>query len=280
MSNLISPQELYEHLGDSQYVIVDTRFSLADPLKGRRDYEAGHIPGALFFDLEKDLSAEPGVHGGRHPLPDMDVFVQKLEHSGIGNDSMVVIYDDAAGMVAGRLWWMLKYLGHDKVKLLDGGYPLWLELAYPSSTASPQPKATSFAVQLRSELLIDAADLRLKLEDPSTVLIDARGSLRYRGEEEPIDPKAGHIPGALNLPYADNLEGLSFKNPELLKARFAELELHEADEIVVYCGSGVSAVHDIIALEEAGIPGAKLYVGSWSDWISYEENPLASGEEP
>jgi thiosulfate/3-mercaptopyruvate sulfurtransferase len=210
----------------------------------------------------------------------MQNFVKKLGERGIGNTSHVVVYDDASGMYAGRFWWMLRYVGHDQVQVLDGGLSAWLEAGFPLSTALPDHEAQNFAVQLRSELLVDMGYIRRNLENPDVILIDARAAERYRGENESLDPKAGHIPGALSLPFAGNLKGKYFRSAAELKERFAEFELEESEELVVYCGSGVSASHNLLALEEAGIKGAKLYLGSWSDWSSYGENPIATGEEP
>lgn len=275
---LINVMELYERLADAALVIADVRFTLDDPRRGRRDFQKGHIPGAVYFDLDQDLAAPARMHGGRHPLPDVAALAGKLGRAGIGNGHRVVVYDDSGGMFAGRLWWLLRYLGFDAVQVLDGGYSAWLEANLPTTAeTAPRPAAT-FIPRPRPELVVSMADVRDRLEDPSTLLIDARGPERYRGEREPIDKKAGHIPSALNKPYAENLEHGRFKDPAALRERFQELE--EAGEIIVYCGSGVSATHDLIALEVAGFKGARLYVGSWSDWSSYEENPVATGEEP
>jgi thiosulfate/3-mercaptopyruvate sulfurtransferase len=278
MSNLISVQELRERLDDPKFVVVDTRFNLKDPAEGRRAYEQSHLPGAVYFDLDQDLSSPKGQHGGRHPLPDLQVFVRKLEHAGIGNTTMVVAYDDSGSMYAGRLWWLLKYLGHDAVKLLDGGLGAWREAGFDLTTDLPKRKPALFTVDLRPEMLVDMAEVRAKLADPGTLLIDARAVERYRGDVEPLDPKAGHIPGAINKPFTDNLEAGRFKRPERLKERFHKAM--EADEVIVYCGSGVTAAHNLLALDEAGITGARLYAGSWSDWSSYDDNPVATGDEP
>jgi len=278
MSNLIGPEALREALGSPDLRIVDTRFSLKDPQEGRRLYEQGHIPGALYFDLEGDLSAPPGEHGGRHPLPNMAAFARMLAARGIGNEHHVVVYDDRSGMFAGRLWWTLRYAGHDRVQVLDGGLSAWLEAGFEVTQEVPDYPPSDFSLHLRPEMVADVEAVRRKLHDLNVLLIDARGPERYRGEVEPLDKKAGHIPGAVNKPFTENLELGRFKSPEALRERFAEAE--GAQEVIVYCGSGVSAAHDLLALEEAGIGGAKLYVGSWSDWSSFEENPVVTGEEP
>jgi thiosulfate/3-mercaptopyruvate sulfurtransferase len=277
MSNLISATELHDRLGEPNLVIVDARFYLGNPQQGRREYEEGHIPGAFYLALEPDLSAPVTEHGGRHPLPDLRLFVSTLERAGISSGSKVVVYDSAAGAIAGRLWWMLKYLGHDEVRVLDGGYDAWLEAGYPVSTEVPLPKTGSLTPKPRPELVADIDEVRRALENPRALLIDARTSERYRGEDEPIDRIAGHIPTAKSYPLAENLEGGRFKPAESLRERYKEAE--SADEVIVYCGSGVSAAHNLIALSEAGLENAKLYVGSWSDWITYEDSPIATGDD-
>ena len=277
MSNLISAQDLHDRLNDPGLVVVDTRFDLQNPGRGRQDYEAGHIPGAVYMDLDKDLSAPPKEHGGRHPLPDMQGFANTLECAGISNSSSVVVYDDSGGLFAGRLWWMLRYSGHDAVRVLDGGLSAWRAAGFETSAEVPVVEQGVFTLDLRPEMVADMREVRAKLEDPNTLLIDARGAERYRGDTEPLDKKAGHIPGAFNLPFAENLQEGRFKDAGALKSRFEDLE--GAEEIVVYCGSGVSAAHDLLAMEEAGLRNARLYVGSWSDWSSYDDLPVATGDE-
>lgn len=280
MSNLISPKALHARLGDEVLRLVDTRFALQAPEAGRKSYDYAHLPGAVYFDLDKDLSSPPAEHGGRHPLPDMAAFAGKLEAAGISNSSFVVVYDDQANLFAGRLWWLLRYAGHDKVAILDGGLSAWLEAGFDTTREVPTYKKGIFTLDLRPEMLVDMDYVRRNLDNPNVLLVDARGADRYRGENETMDPKGGHIPGALSLPYTENLDGKLYKPAADLKARLDDLGLDEAEEVVVYCGSGVSASIDLIALEEAGINNAKLYVGSWSDWSSYPHNPVAVGEEP
>jgi thiosulfate/3-mercaptopyruvate sulfurtransferase len=282
MSNLIGARELYQRLGEDTLVIVDTRFDLKDSEAGRRAFETSHIPGAIYFDLDKDLSGQKGEHGGRHPLPDGKSFVGKVWAAGISSNSLVVAYDDAANMYAGRFWWLLRHFtGFENVKVLDGGYSAWLEAGYPvateASVAKPRTPGRALTLLSRTDDLVDAEYIRNNLNNPNVVLIDARAADRFRGENETLDPKAGHIPGAINKPFAENLEGKKFKSPEVLRERFADIPKDK--EIIVYCGSGVSANHNLIALEEAGIKGAKLYAGSWSDWSSYQANPVETGEK-
>ncbi len=280
MSNLITVDELSARLGDPALRIVDTRFSLQDPEHGRKAYEEGHIPGAIYFDLDEDLSRPqpPGTPGGRHPLPDMGAFAEKLGERGIGNEHHIVVYDDSGGMFAARFWWMLRYAGHDRVQVLDGGLGAWLEAGQAVTKALPSYPATRFELELRPEMLVDQGVVKAKLDNPDVLLIDARASERYRGENETLDRKAGHIPGALNKPFTENLDRGRFKDPALLAERFKEAA--ETEEVIVYCGSGVTAAHNVLALEEAGFKGARLYVGSWSDWTSDDANPVARGDEP
>jgi thiosulfate/3-mercaptopyruvate sulfurtransferase len=286
MNNLISVEELYKHLGDEALVIIDARFDLKDPTAGRKAYEAGHIPGAIYFDLDEDLSGEKSEHGGRHPLPGGREFFKKVVNAGISKDSVVVVYDDAANMYAGRFWWLLRHFTDcQNVKVLDGGYSVWQERRYPVSTDTLKPKVPDPTVKTRpaaltflssSVDLVDAKYIYKNLNNPAIVLIDARSRDRFRGENETMDSKAGHIPGAINKPFAENLDGKTFKSLQNLQKQFADIPPDK--EIIVYCGSGVSANHTLIALEEAGIRGAKLYAGSWSDWVSYGENPVETGE--
>ncbi len=280
MSNLIETEALYERLGDENLVIIDTRFDLKDPTAGRKAYEAGHIPSAIYFDLDEDLSGEKSEHGGRHPLPDEREFFKKVVNARISRDSFVVVYDDSANMYAGRFWWLLRHFTGIQAKVLDGDYSSWLEHDYPVSTDSPKTGLPNPTVNTKPVALtflsggtdlVDAKYICNNLDNPNVVLIDARSPDRFRGENETMDSKAGHIPGAVNKPFTENLDGKTFKSPQELQKQFADIPNHK--EIIVYCGSGVSANHTLIALEEAGITGAKLYAGSWSDWVSYEENP-------
>ena len=274
MSNLISATELHARLDDPELRLVDVRASLSDPNAGRRLYDAGHLPGAVHLSLDRDLSGPVGAHGGRHPLPDMTVFAETLGANSVGDNSSVVVYDDG-GMFAARLWWLLRYAGLGRVQVLDGGFSVWAEAGLPVTRDLPNPEPATLTLKLRPEMVVDMDTVRMKLDDPNVTLIDARAPERYRGEIEPLDKKAGHIPGAVNKPYTENLEHGLFKSPKALRERFTEIQ----GEVVLYCGSGVSAAHNALALEEAGMGGAKLYAGSWSDWSSFDENPVATGDE-
>lgn len=279
-NNLIQVAELRALLPTEPKVrLIDVRFSLTDPQEGRRRYEAGHLPGAVYLSLDEDLSGPPGAHGGRHPLPDMARFAAILGAHGVGNGARVVVYDDkeGGGMFAARLWWLLRYAGHDDVQVLDGGLDAWTGAGLEVTQMVPTYPPETFTLSLRPEMVAEVAEVRGKLGEPGVLLLDARAPERYRGEVEPLDKKAGHIPGARNRPFMGNLEGGRFKPAEALKERFADAA--GAEEVLLYCGSGVSAAHNALALEEAGVRGAKLYVGSWSDWSSYEDNPVATGEE-
>jgi thiosulfate/3-mercaptopyruvate sulfurtransferase len=283
---------LYRHLNHPQMVIIDCRFSLTDPLAGQQQYEISHLPGAHFLDLNQDLSSPVQPHGGRHPLPQPEILAAKLTAIGVSSapPSLVVIYDDSRFAFAARLWWLLRYYSHDQVVVLDGGYSQWQAAGYPVTTAlPPQPDLTSpFIPQLRTDWTIDITALKqvLRLQSQAQadlpVLIDAREAERYRGEREPIDPVAGHIPGALNYPWQEVTDHQGFvHSPAIQQQRWANLpkqqtvlgselsdsQLSEASPIV-YCGSGVTACVNLLSLAIAGRM-AKLYPGSWSDWCSY-----------
>jgi thiosulfate/3-mercaptopyruvate sulfurtransferase len=275
MKPWLDPAALRARLDDPNLRLVDTRFSLADGEAGRRAYHEGHLPGALYLDLERDLSGPVGVHGGRHPLPDPAELAALLGQVGIGHDSQVVVYDEGSNMVAGRLWWLLRWLGHDQVQVLDGGAACWTG---PWSQAPASYPSTLFTPAVRPEMVVERDWLLLHGRDPRVLVVDARAAARYRGELETIDPRAGHIPGAVNRPFTDNLEGMRFLPLERLAAGWHAAA--EADAVVVYCGSGVSAAHQLMVLEALGLRGAKLYPGSWSDWVSYPDAPLATGPTP
>ena len=276
MKNFISPQDLKDRLADPNLIVVDTRFNLQNPTEGRELFQEAHIPGAVYFDLDKDLSSAPQEHGGRHPLPDIAGLVRKLELAGIGDDTSVVVYDDTMNVFAGRMWWLLRYLGHGDVKVLDGGFSAWQKASFETTAELPEREGATFTPRPNAEMVADIEEVKRRLEDPNVALIDSRGPERYRGDEEPMDKKAGHIPSAKNLPFAGNYENGKLKDKDALKKRFAGVD---DAQVIVYCGSGVSASNNLLALEEADITGAKLYVGSWSDWSSYEDTPVKTGEE-
>lgn len=284
-SNLISPSELHQKLSNEQSAenlcIFDTRFSLQEPQKGYADYLEGHISSAYFLDLDKDLSSPPqqGGEGGRHPLPNIELFEKKLQQLGLNLTSEVVIYDQSSAVFAGRLWWMLKYLGHKHVQVLNGGLDAWLEAGHSLSKQIPQSTLGNFKASPQTTMVIDINELKTKYEQDNVLLIDARGEKRYSGEVEPMDAVAGHIPGAKNIPFQKNLDGGSYKALDQLKDTYQNLVTGK-DEVIVYCGSGVSANHNIIALDELGLAdNVRLYVGSWSEWSSQDDAPVATGIE-
>jgi len=279
---IISAAELYSLLKNSllktdQVAIADCRFSLMQPELGRQQYAAEHIPGAVYLDLNQDLSSPVQPHGGRHPLPDVDTLRQKLTAMGIVSDSpeptLVVAYDDSRLAFAARFWWLLRYLGHDRVAVLDGGWSAWKSAGYPVTAEIPVPRTGHFIPRLRPEQGVDIAQVKARKDQPGVVLMDAREAERYRGDREPIDPIAGHIPGAVNYPWQTVTDGEgTVRSPAELRQTFAPLA--NAQEIIVYCGSGVTACVNLLSLELAGIANSKLYVGSWSDWCSYPDAPI------
>ena len=274
---LISPADLLPHMDDPDWVIVDCRFWLDDTEKGRRDYHDSHIPGAVYAHVDEDLSGPvvPGVTG-RHPLPSVDGFAAKLGSWGVSSGVQVVAYDDRGGAIAARLWWMLKWVGHDNVAVLDGGWPRWQREGHPANADGPSPTPRQFEPTPRHELVASAGDILKYFGDPAYKLIDSRAPERYRGEEEPIDPVAGHIPGATNYHFERNLdiEG-NFALKEFLKGRFhVILGDTPAERAIFYCGSGVTAAQNILAVAHTGLGMPRLYAGSWSHWITDPERPI------
>ncbi len=249
-------------------VIIDCRFSLADPDLGRKQYQANHLPGAYYLDLNQDLSSPVQKHGGRHPLPNLEQLAAKLAALGITlGETLVVAYDDSRFAFAARLWWLLRYLGHDLITLLDGGFSGWQNQGYPLTPEIPTPsKIGKFIPQLRPEMLVDIQ--QVKARQVQTALVDSREPERYRGEKEPIDPVAGCIPGALNYPWQEVTDAQGYLQPLGIHQQRWE-RLQETTEIMVYCGSGVTACVNLLSLEIAGLKTGKLYAGSWSDWCSY-----------
>jgi thiosulfate/3-mercaptopyruvate sulfurtransferase len=279
---LIAAADLLPHLDDADWAVFDCRFALSAPERGRREYLAAHIPGAVYAHLDEDLSG-PVVPGrtGRHPLPAVEWFAGVLSRWGIAAGVQVVAYDDSGGSMAARLWWMLHWLGHEAAAVLDGGWPAWQEAGYPEASGPEQRAARTFTPHVHPDLVLSSAEVAARLHDPRTRLLDARAAVRYRGEQEPIDPMAGHIPGATSAPYPENLDAAGrFRSPEELRARFADLLGATPPEgAVAYCGSGVNAGHTLLALAHAGLGMGRLYAGSWSEWIADPARPIATGEE-
>lgn len=278
LARLITPEALAQRLGRSELRILDCRFALEDPGYGRRAHAAGHLPGACFADLEEDLSA-PVVAGrtGRHPLPDPQRLCRRLRDWGVDDDSEIVLYDDGPGAFAARAWWLLLWLGkREGVYLLDGGMNAWRDAGLPLQHEQPQPPLGHFEGQADNDLVVESDALLGRLADPQLTLLDARGLPRFRGEVEPIDPVAGHIPGAQCAPFIDNLDSHErFLPAEALRQRFAALLGSRPQErLVAYCGSGVTACHNLFALCLAGFPLGTLYAGSWSEWITDPSRPV------
>jgi thiosulfate/3-mercaptopyruvate sulfurtransferase len=278
-STLISPAVLASHIDDPAYVIVDCRSKLDDLEWGGREYAAAHIPGAAYADLTHDLSGPKNGSNGRHPLPDPDTLVQTLGRLGIASGVQVVAYDQDNGMFASRLWWLLRWLGHDAVAVLDGGFKAWTAEGWPVESGRTDRAARQFTGSPRADMAVDVQTVAARLAGGGPRLVDARAPERYRGDSEPIDKIGGHIPGAKNHFFQWNLDeqGL-FRTPEELRAKIgASVGDVPADQIVCYCGSGVTACHNLLAFEHAGLTGAKLYPGSWSEWSSDSSRPIEKG---
>lgn len=273
---LIAPETLHAHLGREDWRLVDCRFDLADADAGERAWREAHVPGAVYAHLERDLSGPVTSRTGRHPLPDPDRLVQRLGEWGINPASQVVAYDASGGAMAARLWWLLRWLGHDAVAVLDGGWSAWRGAGFPVESALPSPSPTRFERRLSLNESIDTAAVLRAVEGESDWrLVDARAPERFRGEVEPIDPVAGHVPGAVNRPFAENLDARGrFLRPEILRERFATIASGRADRVAHYCGSGVTACHNVLAMEYAGLGGSRLYAGSWSEWIRDPSHPV------
>ncbi|AZK48749.1 sulfurtransferase [Paenibacillus lentus] len=283
MSNpLVSKKWLLARMYEPHMVIADCRFQLGAPEAGRAAYAESHIPGAIYLDLESDLSAPVAEHGGRHPLPDPEVLAKRLSQVGISNDSVVVAYDDQGGMNASRLWMLLRWLGHDQVYIMDEGFSAWQQDGYPVTAEQQVVIPSSFQPALHDELIADVNYVRSAIGNPDVLLVDSRESPRYLGQTEPIDAKAGHIPSAINAFWKNNLDDTGKWAPEEQRRAGLSEVINALDaglEVIVYCGSGVSACPNIVALHSLGYFNVRLYAGSWSDWISYPDNPVATGRE-
>ncbi len=280
-TTLIDVHTLHRHHRDPNWRVIDARFSLADPGQGAREYDEGHVPGATYAHLDEDLSG-PIIRGetGRHPLPSVKKAVEVFSRWGIDDHVQVAVYDSAAGSVAARLWWMLRWLGHDAVAVIDGGWPAWTGAGMAVSRDVPEWTPRSFIPDVRTHLVTDVEGVDKYRNDGDWAVLDARTPERFRGEQEPIDPVAGHIPGARCATFDGNLgEDGRFLSPEDLRRRFEGLFGGvPADRAVNYCGSGVSACHNLLAIAHAGLGDAVLYPGSWSEWITGEDRPIGTGE--
>ncbi|KAB2338257.1 sulfurtransferase [Cytobacillus depressus] len=278
MSFVVEQDWLKERLEQEDIRIADCRYNLGLADEGYELYKKNHIPGAVYFHVSNDLSQPVSTHGGRHPLPNIEEFKQTLQNAGISNETTVIAYDGGEGSFAGRLWWLLKYVGHEKVYVLNGGYKAWTEAGYPVNSAVPEYQKTNFAIKINNEIYASYEDVKKIVAEKNheTILIDSRENKRYLGLVEPIDKKAGHIPGAINKVWSEGYENGLFKSGEDQAKRFTDIDKDK--QIIVYCGSGITATPNFMALKEAGYEHVKLYAGSFSDWISYEENEIETGE--
>jgi thiosulfate/3-mercaptopyruvate sulfurtransferase len=274
---LVDCHTLALHLHDPGWVVMDCRFSLSDPDAGLRAYEAGHIPGARYAHLNNDLSSPVTPTSGRHPLPDPATLAQSLGRWGIDKSKQVVIYDDSFGGMAARLWWLLRWLGHDAVALLDGGLPKWQREGHVLVADAPVVQPTTFKPLLCQAMWVDSQTVQQAVKRKDALVIDARAEERYNGEVEPLDRIAGHIPGAINLPFEDNLHvsGKFLPADELRDLYNGILDGIKPEQVIQMCGSGVTACHNLLAMEHAGLKGARLYAGSWSEWITDASRPVA-----
>lgn len=278
LSTLVSCEQLSSHLGDPGWRVFDCRHQLSDVDFGARAYAAGHLQGAFFLHLDRDLSSPMTGHNGRHPLPDPRSLADKLGLAGVSPATQVVVYDDSYGMVSGRLWWLLRWLGHDRVAVLDGGIGQWLREGRPLSTERSDSVPAVFAQTIsRRDWLVSAEAVLANIDSGELCLVDARAPDRFVGENETLDPVGGHIPGACNRFYRDNLDADGLFRPavELRREFLALLAGADPARVVMQCGSGVSACLNLLAMEIAGLHGARLYAGSWSEWCSDPSRPVA-----
>lgn len=279
-TTLVEPRDLAAELDTGDLRIVDARFSLADTAQRRQGYEQSHIPRAVYADLNQDLSDMEKTGQGRHPLPEDDDFVRKLGQWGIAPEHQVVVYDAGDGsMAAARFWWLLKLLGHQRVAVLNGGLNAWRSEQLPETRETQRIDATApYPARFQRAAIADADEVRSRLDEPAGWLFDVRAAERFRGEVEPLDPVAGHVPGAVSHPFSLSLRDGRFKSSAELRDQLApKLSERKPEEMVVMCGSGVTACHLLLAMEHAGLHGARVYAGSWSGWISDPSRPIATG---
>ena len=274
---LVDAGTLANGLGNPDWVVFDCRFSLTDPAWGRKQYHAGHVPGALYAHLDEDLSSPVGPATGRHPLPDPERLSEKLGLWGVDDQTQVVVYDDVGGAFAVRLWWLLHWLGHNRAVVLDGGLGAWRKAGGALSKEPPKTKHRTFKGCPDQSMWLTTTMMEVNLRTHEFEVVDARAAERFLGEQEPIDPVAGHIPGAINLPLGGNLaaDGRFLPSSQLRRRFVAELGDVQPEKVVHSCGSGVNACHNLLAMEIAGLSGSRLYAGSWSEWIRAPKRPIA-----
>lgn len=278
-TTLVDPATLAAHLDDPTWVVLDARFDLAVPDKGEALYRESHIPGARYVSLDAHFSSAKSGTNGRHPLPAPEVAAERFGALGIGPDTQVVLYDGDMGMFAARGWWMLRWLGHRAVAVLDGGFAAWQRAGLPVTDVVPAWTSATFEARVADDRRVPAGDVEAHLGDAARILVDARAADRFRGENETLDPVGGHIPGAVNRFYQLNLTPeKTFKPAATLREEWAAITGGpDASRVVMYCGSGVTACHNLLALEHAGLPGARLFPGSWSEWCANPERPMKTG---
>ena len=278
-TTLVSVADLAAHLNDPGWIVCDCRHDLTNYEAGRRAYARSHLPGACFLHLDEDLSGPKTGVNGRHPLPHPITFTLRLAALGIDNGKQIVAYDASGGYYAARLWWMLRWVGHTRVAVLDGGYDAWIKAGQPVTTESPAARPTTFYPQLQPQHAVDAAFVEAHLNHPEICVLDARSAERFRGENETLDSVGGHIPGAVNRFFKLNLDGQGrFKPAAGLRQEYSALLGARTPESVVHqCGSGTTACHNLLAMEIAGLTGSRLYPGSWSEWVADRSRPVATG---
>jgi thiosulfate/3-mercaptopyruvate sulfurtransferase len=281
-TTVITSEQLYAHLGDENWAILDSRYDLERSRWGEEQYLREHVPGAVYVDLDHSLSAPKDGTNGRHPLPDLETITAYFSELGIDEDTQVIAYDARGGGIAARVWWMLNYLGHEGVAVLDGGFPEWKRLGLPVRSQRETRSRREFTPRVNPDFKVNSAEVLEEVSRPSNLLVDSRAPERYRGEEEPFDPIAGRIPGAVNRFWQANLNDSGrFRNPEILREEFENiLGSFSPEETIIYCGSGVTGCHNVLSMAFAGLPGARLYAGSWSEWSSDPNRPIASGPAP
>ena len=281
--DIIDTRDLAELIESKACRVIDCRFNLMQPEQGRADYKASHIPGALYADLDCDLAAEKSADSGRHPLPEPDKLVARLKAWGIGNDSQVIVYDDASGALAARMWWLLKWLGHRRVAVLDGGFNAWVNDGLPVQTGIAKIIPAEFSARVNAAMVATTEEIAELVDGGGKLyLFDARDRARFVGEVEPIDSVAGHVPGAINLPFSTHLgeDGCWQCAEALAESWNAVLGEVDVDQAIVMCGSGVTACHLALSARLAGLGMPRVYIGSWSEWISDSSRPVATGVAP
>jgi thiosulfate/3-mercaptopyruvate sulfurtransferase len=279
-TTVVSAEQLAEHLSDPNWIVFDCRFTLTNTEAGKLAYQQSHIPGARYVHLDNDMSSPVTPHSGRHPLPDVNLLSEKLSNWGVDSSKQVVVYDDSFGSMAVKMWWLLRWLGHNNVALLDGGLPKWMKQKHPVSVDFPQIIPAQFIPHLHEEMVANTSEVEGARKERCRMIVDARPEQRFAGEREPLDKVAGHIPGAVNWVFEENLDfdGTYLPADELREAYLKLLQGVKPEHTIHSCGSGVTACHNMLAMEIAGLPSGKLYAGSWSEWITDPSRPVATGE--